>query len=48
MVRFLRMEIFIQMMRHHPRNADFKCQLNRLNRLDSKFQDVNEKNKNKI
>ncbi len=36
LVRFLRMEIFIQMMRHHLKYLDFKFRLNRLNHLDTR------------
>ncbi len=34
MVRFLRLEIFIHMMRHNQKNLGFKFQLNQSNRLD--------------
>ncbi len=34
-VRFL-MEVFMLMLRHHPRNLGFKFHLNRVNRLDTR------------
>ncbi len=51
LIRFLRMTIFIEMMRHHPRNLDFKFQLSRLTRLDTRrdcvwYQDLRKFEKN--
>ncbi len=43
MVQFLRMETFIQMMRHHPRNLGFKFQLNRFSCLDTRRDYVSKK-----